>query len=78
MCWKYFAVSGAPGGPGALVAILEVIVDHAADVLEGVGRDLDCLSRKFWHEPRHPRRHKPREDGEQLRLVLRKSDATAI
>ena len=36
------------GGPGALVAILEVIVDHAADVLEGVGRDLDCLSEEIF------------------------------
>ncbi len=61
------------GGPSALVAILEVIVDHAADVLEGVGRDLDCLSEKiFGTNHATPRRHKPREDGEQLRLVLRK------
>ena len=62
-----------PGGPGALAAILEVIVDHAADVLEGVGRDLDCLSEEiFGTNHATPRRHKPREDGEQLRLVLRK------
>jgi magnesium transporter len=62
-----------PGGPGALVAILEVIVDHAADVLEGVGRDLDCLSEEiFGTNHATPRRHKPREDGEQLHLVLRK------
>ena len=59
------------GGPGALVAILEVIVDHAADALEGVGGELDCLSEEvFGTNP--ARRHKPREDGEQLRLVLRK------
>jgi magnesium transporter len=61
------------GGPGALVAILEVIVGHAADVLEGVGGDLDCLSEKiFGTNAANARRHKPREDGEQLRLVLRK------
>jgi magnesium transporter len=61
------------GGPGALVAILEVIVDHAADVLEAVGRDLDGLSENiFGTNAATPRRHKPREDGEQLRLVLRK------
>jgi magnesium transporter len=59
------------GGPGALVAILDVIVDHAADALEGVGGDLDCLSEEvFGTNP--ARHHKPREDGEQLRLVLRK------
>jgi magnesium transporter len=61
------------GGPGALVAILEVIVDHIADVLEGVGSDLDCLSEEvFGTTTANVRRHKPREDGEQLRLVLRK------
>ncbi|MGH6841023.1 MAG: CorA family divalent cation transporter, partial [Methylocella sp.] len=61
------------GGPGALVAILEVIVDHAADVLEGVGGDLDCLSEEiFGTNHASPPRHKPREDGEHLRLLLRK------
>ncbi len=61
------------GGPGALVAILEAIVDHAADVLEGVGGDLDCLSEDiFGTNAANVRRHKPRDDGEQLRLVLRK------
>lgn len=61
------------GGPSALVAILEVIVDHAADVLEGVGSDLDCLSEEIFEtNAANVRRHKPRKDGEQLRLVLRK------
>jgi magnesium transporter len=61
------------GGPGVLVAVLEVIVDHAADVLEGVGGDLDGLSEEiFGTNAANARRHKPREDGEQLRLVLRK------
>jgi magnesium transporter len=61
------------GGPGALIAILEVIVDHAADVLEGVGGDLDGLSEEiFGSNAANARRHKPREDGDQLRLVLRK------
>jgi magnesium transporter len=61
------------GGPGALVAILEVIVDHAADLLEGVGSDLDCLAEEiFGTNGANGRRHKPREDGEQLRLVVRK------
>jgi magnesium transporter len=61
------------GGPRVLVAILEAIVDHAADVLEGVGGDLDGLSEEiFGTDAANARRHKPREDGEQLRLVLRK------
>ncbi|MDQ6868997.1 MAG: magnesium transporter CorA family protein [Pseudomonadota bacterium] len=70
------AVSRQPlqaGGPGAFIAILETIVDHAADVLEGVGGDLDCLSEEiFGTNNANPRRHKPREDADQLRLVLRK------
>jgi magnesium transporter len=61
------------GGPGALVAILAAIVDRAADALEGAGADLDGLSEEiFGTNHATPRRHKPREDGEQLRLVLRK------
>ncbi|MDQ6702659.1 MAG: magnesium transporter CorA, partial [Pseudomonadota bacterium] len=61
------------GGPGALAAILEAIVDHAADVLEGVGNDLDGLSEEiFGTNAANARRHKPREDGEHLRLVVRK------
>jgi magnesium transporter len=61
------------GGPSALIAILEVIVDHAADVLEGVGGDLDSVSEEiFSTNAVNFRRHKPRKDGEQLRLVLRK------
>ncbi|MGQ0446340.1 MAG: magnesium transporter CorA family protein [Beijerinckiaceae bacterium] len=61
------------GGPGALAAILEVIVDHAADVLEGAGSDLDCLSEEiFGTNHATPPRQKPREDGEHLRLLLRK------
>ncbi len=61
------------GGPGALIAILEAIVGHAADVLEGVGGDLDCLSEEiFGTNASNVQRHKRREDGEQLRFVLRK------
>jgi magnesium transporter len=61
------------GGPGALVAILAAIVDRAADALEGAGDDLDGLSAEiFGTNHVDVRRHKPREDGEQLRLVLRK------
>jgi magnesium transporter len=59
------------GGPGALIAILEVIIDHVADVLEGVGEDLDRLSEEIFGHTRE-RRHKPREDSEQLRFVLHK------
>jgi magnesium transporter len=61
------------GGPGALVAILEVIVGHAADVLEGAGADLDGLSEEiFGTNAANVRRHRPREDGDKLRGVMRK------
>ena len=35
----------APGGYGATVTILEIIVDHVADLLERIGGDLDTMSR---------------------------------
>jgi magnesium transporter len=61
------------GGPGALIAILEAIVDHAADVLEGAGSDLDCLSEEiFGTNAANVRRHRPRADGDKLRGVTRK------
>jgi magnesium transporter len=61
------------GGSGALADILEVIVDHAADVLEGVGGDLDRLTEEiFGTNAASFRRHRPREDGDKLRGVTRK------
>jgi magnesium transporter len=61
------------GGPGALAAILEVIVDHAADILEGAGEDLDHLSEKiFGTHNEDAQRHGPREDGDHLRVMMRK------
>ncbi len=38
------------GGPGATVSILEIVVDHLADVLEHAGGDLDAVSRKVFHD----------------------------
>jgi magnesium transporter len=62
-----------PGGPGALAAILESIVEHAADTLEGVGNDLDCLSEDiFGSHNAHDIHHRPRDDNHKLRLVMRK------
>ncbi|QBR70813.1 magnesium transporter CorA [Beijerinckiaceae bacterium] len=61
------------GGPGALIALLEVIIDHVADLLEGVGGDLDRLSDEiFSANNTNGRGHKPREDGDKLRFVLKK------
>ena len=61
------------GAPGVLVVILEAIVDHAADVLEGAGSDLDSLSEEiFGTNAANVRRHRPRADGDKLRGVTRK------
>ncbi|HUZ92022.1 MAG TPA: CorA family divalent cation transporter, partial [Methylocella sp.] len=61
------------GGPGALITVLEVIVDHAADVLESAASDLDHLSEDiFGAHNANAQRHRPREDGDKLRGVMRK------
>ncbi|HUI22234.1 MAG TPA: magnesium transporter CorA family protein [Methylocella sp.] len=61
------------GGPGALATILEVIVDHAADLLENNASDLDCLSEEvFGTHHIKTQRHRPLEDGDRLRSVMHK------
>ena len=61
------------GGPGALITVLEVIIDHAADILEGAANDLDRLSEEiFGTHNANTQPHRPREDGEDLRGVLGK------
>ncbi len=59
------------GGPGALITILDVIVDHMADILEKVGSDLDSLSEDIFGTHTKARRHRPREDADKLRGVMR-------
>lgn len=60
------------GGPGALVTVFEGIVDHTADVLERVGADLDALSQEIFGAQRlGATHHRPREDSNRLRVVLR-------
>lgn len=61
------------GGPGALITVLEVIIDHAADILEGAANDLDRLSEEiFGTHNANTQPHRPREDGDKLRGVMRK------
>jgi magnesium transporter len=60
------------GGPGALITVLEVIVDHAADILEGAASDLDHLSEQIFGANEANARHAPREDDDRLRRVMRK------
>lgn len=61
------------GGPGALAVLLEVIIDHAADILEGAGVDLDQLSEQiFGAHKKDGQSRGPRQDGEHLHAVMRK------
>jgi magnesium transporter len=64
----------APGGAGALIAILEIIIDRVADELELIGTDLDRLSEKIFEGNGPPKEIvRPREkSGEHLRFLLRK------
>lgn len=59
------------GGIGALIAVVEAIIDHTADLLERVGSDLDRLSEEILGTSVDSSRHKPRENAGQLRFFLR-------
>ena len=60
------------GGMGATISILEIIVDHIADVLERVGTDLDEMSREIFLSVRPPKDRRPRRANEALRHTLQK------
>jgi magnesium transporter len=63
----------APGGPGALIAILEIIIDRVADELELIGADLDRLSEKIFDGDSSKQVVRPREKaGDHLKFLLRK------
>ena len=60
------------GGIGALIAVVEAVIDHTADLLERVGSDLDHLSEEILGTSSvDSSRHKPRENAGQLRFFLR-------
>jgi magnesium transporter len=59
-------------GPGALIALLEVIIDHAADELENINGDLDALSQAIFGVNGGAKNRGPRQDGQDLRRVLSK------
>lgn len=62
----------SPGGIGATVTILEIIVDHIADVLEHVGGDLDGMSRSiFANGVMDPRGSGPQQSNALLRNLLK-------
>jgi magnesium transporter len=60
------------GGMGATVTILEIIVDHVADLLERVGGELDGVSRSiFLNEALNGKSHTPRRSGDVLHALLK-------
>ncbi|HMF06999.1 MAG TPA: magnesium transporter CorA family protein [Methylocella sp.] len=61
------------GGPGALIGVLESLVEQVADVLEKTGNDLDGLSEEIFGAPGGASgHHRPRDDNHRLRVVMRK------
>ena len=61
----------AGGGLGATVTILEIIIDHIADILERIGADLDNISRQiFAGEILSSRARKPRQTNRTLQAML--------
>ncbi|ACB96980.1 magnesium transporter CorA family protein [Beijerinckia indica] len=60
------------GGAHAFVAILEVIIDHVADLLEHIGTDLDCISQDIFGFSSGPESPARRKNGKDLREVLRR------
>ncbi len=59
------------GGMGATITILEMIVDHIADLLERIGGDLDAMSRSIFHNRKLTgKRRGPRESSDVLHELL--------
>ena len=60
------------GGMGATITILEIIVDHVADMLERVGGDLDKVSRSIFSNAHlNGQTHKPHRSGVVLHVLLK-------
>ena len=62
----------SPGGVGATVTILEIIIDHIADVLEHVGGDLDSMSRSIFSKGMMDAKGSgPQQSNQNLRHLLK-------
>jgi len=62
-----------PGGLGALVTVLEGIVERTADELEAIAADLDLVSDEIFDGESAPRKEdRTRPAGDHLRTVLRR------
>ena len=60
------------GGLGATVTILEIIVDHLADLLERIGGDLDTMSQEvFTRGLKDGKHHQPKRANQVLSQMLR-------
>ena len=65
---------------GAFVGLIEAIVDRMADALEGVGHDLDMVSKRTFRDPTIKPHRPAREDAdlrERLRVIGRAGDLTS-
>jgi magnesium transporter len=60
------------GGPGGLIALLGVIIDHVADELERINADLDIVSHMIFGGAESRLGGEAREDSGDLRKVLRR------
>ena len=59
------------GGLGAAVTIIEIIIDHIADVLERIGGELDGISRKiFTTDAMSSKAGRPRKNNDAMRHLL--------
>ena len=61
-----------PSSAGAFIGLLEAIVDRMADVLEGIGVDLDAVSKRIFRADGAKTRRRPAREDADLREILRK------
>ena len=62
-----------PGGLGALITVLEGIVEHTADELEAIATDLDVIADEIFDGENAPKQEdRTRPAGDHLRRILRK------
>ncbi len=62
----------APGSVHAFVGLVEAMVDRLADVLEGVGAELDALSSEVFHVEGMARGRRRSQESAALRATLRR------
>ncbi len=69
---KQVAIKGeiSSGGMGATISILEVIVDHLADILERTGEDLDAMSRTVFSGQMIAGKSRPHQSNQTLKRLL--------